>query len=296
MKALFACRLCGSETVAVGRKHGEYSQQWYDIRHCHTCHFSFVANPWTEYEKIYTAAYYSGQGADPLVDYLFEIEHPQETVRQYEWAGLLRIITFLTGSAQAPQWLDYGCGNAGLVRYVCNHSTCQIVGFEDGWIREKAIGLKIPIIDRDHLDACVDTFDIVTAIEVLEHVADPLELLKKIHRLLKPGGLFFYTTGNAQPFRNHLLSWRYLIPEIHVSFFEPETLAYALARAGFRPEFRGFLPGFTDIIRFKVLKNLHLRRPSVVEQLLPWHILARIVDFRFKLSAQPIGWAIPASP
>ena len=97
MKDVLACRLCGSDTEEIGRKRGEYSQQWYDIRHCQTCHFSFVANPWTEYEKIYSAEYYSGHGADPLVDYLFELEHPQETVRQYEWAGVLQIITYLTG-------------------------------------------------------------------------------------------------------------------------------------------------------------------------------------------------------
>ena len=92
-----------------------------------------------------------------------------------------------------------------------------------------------------------------------------------------------------------MLFWRYLIPEIHVSFFEPETLAYALARAGFHPEFKGFLPGFANIIRFKVLKNLHIRRPSMVEQLLPWNVLSRIVDFRCKITAHPIGWATAVS-
>lgn len=295
MKDVLACRLCSSDTEEVGRKRGVYSQQWYDIRHCQTCHFSFVANPWTEYEKIYSAEYYSGNGADPLVDYLFESEYPQETVRQYEWAGLFQIITYLTGLVQESQWLDFGCGNGGLVRYVSNHSSCHIVGFEDGWIRNKAMALKIPIIDSEQLDSRVHTFDIVTAIEVLEHVVEPLEVLKKIHRLLKPGGLFFYTTGNAQPLRNRIMSWKYLVPEIHVSFFEPETLAYALARAGFQPEFKGFLPGFTNIIRFKVLKNLHIRRPSILEQLLPWNVLARIVDFRFKITAHPIGWATTAS-
>ena len=151
MKDELACRLCGSNTEDIGRKRGEYSQQWYDIRHCQTCHFSFVVNPWTEYEKIYSAEYYSGHGADPLVDYLFELEYPQETIRQYEWAGVLQIITYLTGLAQESQWLDFGCGNGGLVRYGRNHSSCHIVGFEDGWIRKKAIDLKIPISGSEQL-------------------------------------------------------------------------------------------------------------------------------------------------
>lgn len=288
-----ACRICGADAEEVGRKRGEYSQAWYDIYHCQMCHFSFVANPWTAYEKIYSSEYYSGNGADPLVDYLFELEHPQKTVRRYEWAGVLQLIKALTNPELGSHWLDFGCGNGGLVRYVRDHSSYHIIGFEDGWIRSKAITMGIPIIDNEQLDACSQTFDIVTAIEVLEHLVEPLEVLKKIRRYLRPGGLFFYTTGNAQPYRSHLLSWRYLIPEIHVSLFEPETLAYALAQAGFQPRYTGFLPGYADIIRFKMLKNLRLRRPSIIEQLLPWNVLARVVDSQFKITAHPIAWAIP---
>src|SRR5262249_15008950 len=100
----------------------------------------------------------------------------------------------------------------------------------------------------------------------------------------------FCTTGNAQPFRGRLLGWRYVIPEVHVSFFEPETLAYALRLAGFRPQFQEFLPGFVDIIRFKILKNLRVRRASRWEQLLPCGALPRLADLRLQISAHPIGW------
>jgi SAM-dependent methyltransferase len=168
---------------------------------------------------------------------------------------------------------------------------CQIVGFEEGWIRTKAAAHGIALVDQKSLEGARDTFDIVTAIEVLEHVRDPLAVLGEIRRVLKPGGVFFYTTGNAQPFRGRLLEWRYVLPEVHVSFFEPATLACALRRTGYRPEFRGFLPGFGDIIKFKLLKNLCRRRVSRWEQLLPWSLLTRLIDMRLKISAHPIGWA-----
>ena len=112
--------------------------------------------------------------------------------------------------------------------------------------------------------------------------------------VLKPGGLFFYTTGNAQPFRGRLPSWQYVRPEIHISFFEPDTLAHALKMTGFRPEFKGFLSGFTDIIRFKALKNLHRRQRSLFEQALPWALLARLLDRKLHITAHPIAWAEPA--
>ena len=75
----------------------------------------------------------------------------------------------------------------------------------------------------------------VTAIEVIEHTLDPLAELRTIRGLLRPGGLLFLTTGNAAPFASDLLRWSYIVPEIHVSFFEPDTLERALVKCGFRP-------------------------------------------------------------
>src|SRR5262249_15252491 len=133
-----------------------------------------------------------------------------ETIRNYEWAGILRAIRSLVDLKPETQWLDYGCGNGGLVRYVREHADCRIVGFDEGWIRDKAVMMGIPYLEKAQLEAYRGAFDVITAIEVLEHIIDPLDVLKQIRMLLKPGGLFFFTTGNAQPFRDQLLSWPYI--------------------------------------------------------------------------------------
>jgi SAM-dependent methyltransferase len=287
------CPICQTETVALGTTQGAFKPITFYLRRCPECHFSFVANPWTDYANIYSEAYYTGKGADPLVDYLFELEHPEQTIRLYEWRGIVRIIRALTPLSLETRWLDFGCGNGGLVRHCRQEIGCDAVGFEEGWIRQKAAGYGIPFLDADQLEAQEGTFDVVTAIEVLEHVPEPVAVLKRIRRLLKPGGLFFATTGNARPFRERLLSWRYVRPEIHISFFEPDSLVRALELAGFHPEFRGFLPGFADVIRFKLLKNLHMRRRAWFYQAVPWAILTRLLDRRLQISGLPIGWAAP---
>jgi SAM-dependent methyltransferase len=59
------------------------------------------------------------------------------------------------------------------------------------------------------LDYPDDTFDLVTSIEVLEHIAELDEALGEIRRVLKPGGRFALTTPNRWfPFETHGFIYR----------------------------------------------------------------------------------------
>jgi SAM-dependent methyltransferase len=166
------------------------------------------------------------------------------------------------------------------------------VGFEEGAIVAVARAAGVPVLGPSELAPRAGSFDVVTAIEVLEHVVDPLATLREIRRLLRPGGVFFYTTGNAAPFRDRLLSWGYFIPEIHVSLYEPSSMDEALRRTGFEPRRAGYGPGWEAIIAFKVLKNLKLRRARAAYRALPWRLLAPAIDRRYKLTDFPVAWAV----
>ena len=289
--AIEVCRICSGSTVRVGAKVGLIRPDSFEYRQCPACGYAFVSNPWLDYAAVYTEEYYRGEGADPLVDYTFELDHPADTIRRYEWRGILKAVGSLVPVTARTRWLDFGCGNGGLVRYCREQAGCDIVGFDEGWIRDRAAARGIPYLTETEVDAAAGTFDVVTAVEVIEHVTDPLSFLRRVRTLLKPEGLFFLTTGNAEVFRDRLLQWSYTLPEIHVSYFEPRTLDLAMAAAGFRPERRGYIPGFTDIIRFKVLKNLRVTRRNLLERSLPWGAIARLAESRRRVSAHPIGWA-----
>ena len=59
------------------------------------------------------------------------------------------------------------------------------------------------------LDYPDSTFDLVTAIEVLEHIAELGRALEEIRRVLKPGGRFAFTTPNRWfPFETHGVIYR----------------------------------------------------------------------------------------
>jgi SAM-dependent methyltransferase len=285
-----ACKICGAATLELGTKFGTSRRQLFHLRRCDVCRYTFVSDPWTDFAAIYSDAYYHGQGPDPLSDYYSEISDFERTHRFYEWRGVFSAVASLVPLNHSTQWLDFGCGSGGLVRYACSQSV-SAVGFEEGSIASLARSAGVPLVGSADLADRAGSFDVVTAIEVLEHVVEPMETLRQIRRLLRPGGLFFYTTGNAKPYRDRLLEWSYCVPEIHVGFFEPETMRVALLNAGFRPEFPGYLPGFTDMIHYRTLKNVGLKQRSFWERLLPWPLVSRAVQLRFQALTHPIGWA-----
>jgi SAM-dependent methyltransferase len=287
-----ACPICGnSEFDYVGGVQGTVVDRRYELYRCVTCRFVFVSNPSLEFERIYSEDYYNGRGADTKLNYIGEIQHPTRTVRRYEWRGVLTRVKSLAPVSAQTAWLDYGCGTGGLVQYLRSQAV-DAYGFEQGWCTDLLQRSGLPTLDEDEIDRCRGKFDIVSAIEVIEHTPDPVAMLRTIRHLLKPGGLLFMTTGNAEPFRDRITSWRYVTPDVHISYFEPATLARALSAAGFEPVFLGYGPGWDDIIRYKILMSLRRKWSSVLEAIVPWGMVGRLVDARLKLSAQPVGLAV----
>lgn len=85
-----------------------------------------------------------------------------------------------------------------------------------------------------------DKFDVVVSMANLEHLSNPLRLLKEAYRILKPGGVLILTTPSiyAKPvleflaYRLHIISE----PEIrdHKMYFNRTILRDYLQQAGFK--------------------------------------------------------------
>jgi SAM-dependent methyltransferase len=279
------CPICTSKTTDLATIRSEFSQIDFFFRRCEACGLVFVANPNEDFASLYDAAYYRGHGADSFVNYLEEMGNP-DTIREYEWRGITRAVRTLC-DAQAVRWLDFGSGLGGLVRYARAHGFPNVYGYDQGWGADWAREHGVELLDEDELREQEGSFDVVTAIEVVEHIPGPLKTMRQIASLLKPGGVLFLTTGNAAPHRDSFASWKYVHPDIHVAYFEPRTLDAAYRRAGLEPMAAGFLPGHEDIIRYKILRTLHGKTRNPVERAVPWGIVSPLVDRRYKLSEQP---------
>jgi SAM-dependent methyltransferase len=283
------CKICGYRAKSIGTKSSLVNSNVYGFYECEQCGFFFVGNPWLDYEKIYTEAYYKGMHGDPTVDYFYELDNHRTTIRNYEYRGLLQIARTILKS-DSFSWLDYGCGNGGLVKYVDDHSSIDIRGYEEGAIAQYARDKGIRVLNREQLMAYGAAFDFISAVEVIEHHPDPMRFLEEVRLMLKPGGVLFLTTGNAAPFKRRLLSWSYAsVPDVHVSFFQPKTLAFALAKAGLVPLDLGYIAGHTQVIKYKVLKTLRIKTTGWFIDTLPWFLISRVVDFAYGVTRHPVG-------
>ena len=287
LAAMQACPICGSDTADLATIYSDFSRAEFSFLRCDACGLVFVANPRVDFASLYDAAYYRGEGADSFVKYIEEMGNPA-TIRAYEWRGITRAVQTLC-DGKTVKWLDFGCGLGGLVDYARAQGFPNVYGYDQGWGADWAREHGIPLLDEDQLRAHAGTFDLVTAIEVVEHVPGPLEPLRQIAALLKPGGVFFLTTGNAAVHRDSFTAWKYVHPDIHVAYFEPRTLSEAYRRVGLEPLAAGFLPGHDDIIRYKVLRTLGGTSRNLLERLVPWRVVSRVVDQRYKLSEQPLA-------
>jgi SAM-dependent methyltransferase len=96
-------------------------------------------------------------------------------------------------------------------------------------------GLRVHLGTLTSLALQDAAYDAVAMNHVIEHVRDPVALLKECHRILKPGGIFVAITPNIDSYGHHYFGscWRGLDPPRHLHLLSAQTLGQTAERAGF---------------------------------------------------------------
>jgi SAM-dependent methyltransferase len=219
----------------------------------------------------------------------------RSTLSGYEVARFEALRRFIPGVATprtgAPgplAVLDYGCGSGLHIPLWEELYPGATFSFAD--ISSKALeklGVKHPrhagacsIIEDDRVELADASFDVVVSVEVMEHVADLGAYLAEVHRLLKPGGVFIWTTpcanrlsiehvynvltGQIDPTPDGSRRWRWEDPT-HVRRLRSAEAAAACHGVGFGDvAFRYRAHAFS----FLCTKLLMKKRPALAERLM----------------------------
>lgn len=232
--------LAGREFVA----HGQINQ-------CNSCNFLFTSPQFEaqDYEKIYSLA---ARNQNSLISH-----DEAERVRGEKIANILSRFIKPTSSL-----LDFGCSEGGFLKSInagkkCGVEVVSLKGHNEV-DADFLIGNLRSLYKRGLLKN--DTFDVITAIDVFEHLPLLNEYLETLIKLLRPGGILFLTLPNADSFSARILGsrWSMYLLE-HLWYFSPRTLSQWLTKYGFSTIETGSL--FYDVPLSHVLNRI-TRSPS----------------------------------
>lgn len=180
--------------------------------------------------------------------------------------------------------LDFGCGMGLFLNYLNQFGCQQIKGYELDQrqaLMARKMGLHVEQNDNPlaWLKDCGETFDVIFAIDVLEHVPTEQlgQILSALRALLKHNGRLVATVPNA----NATMAgrWRYIDWTHHVSFTE-HSLSHILRLSGFTVE--SLAP--SEIFRF-------YKRPQGLLRRVTEKLILRCVRFWRRLEViGEFGW------
>lgn len=102
------------------------------------------------------------------------------------------------------------------------------------WLQQRAVERRLPVHHGTFPHpCCAGPYDVVTLVDVIEHVTAPLFLLQAARQALAPDGIVAIVTPDVASPSARLLGWRWWHFRVaHVGYFERSTLELAARRSG----------------------------------------------------------------
>lgn len=145
--------------------------------------------------------------------------------------------------------LDVGCGG-GILAEAMAHRGADVTGIDMGEaplsvakLHQLESGVKVDyrqITAEQLAEEMPGQFDVVTCLEMLEHVPDPASIIAACYQLVKPGGQVFFSTINRNPksFLFAIVGAEYVLKLLprgthnFENFIKPSELSAAVRQSG----------------------------------------------------------------
>lgn len=154
-----------------------------------------------------------------------------------------RVLEKITELKPGGRLIDIGCATGDFLTVAREYYDTE--GLElSSWAGGEAEGKGLKV--RSQLIADMPergVFDVVTLWGVIEHLEYPLDEMKRLNRVVKPGGLICFWTGDVDNFLARLFraKWWYVMGQ-HTQMFSRRSLQRLMKEAGFELVYRGNYP------------------------------------------------------
>lgn len=237
-----SCPVCETEdTKFCGWRGGEAHQSGAGVKtaivRCRNCSHQYpnpMPFPEGDLSEIYVDAdeYFRG--------------HDVEKKKQN---GLSLMREFELRLGKKGRFLDVGCG-AGELLWAAKTSGWEAQGIDPSKefieIGRERLGVEGRVTTLEEANFPGDHFDAVIMSGIIEHLYDPLETLKEIHRVLKPNGWFWFDAPNEDGFymklgnlymrlrgKDWVVTLAPTFPPYHVQGFNPKSLKNLVEKSDF---------------------------------------------------------------
>lgn len=213
------CLICKSSNLSE-----KIGYEKYFLVECASCRFVFTKKIPTDQEL---EEHYEGYGRN---DYLSPI-----TIKRYN-----ELLDYFEKFRKNNKILDVGCG-IGYFLEEAKKRGWTVYGTE--YTQEacaicisKNISMQKGELEENNYP--LNSFDVITSFEVIEHINNPILELSKFYNLLRKGGLVYITTPNFNSLLRYRLKAEYNVicyPE-HLSYYTPRTIRLLMKKTGFKTQ------------------------------------------------------------
>lgn len=244
------CPICGGDNIKVALKLERPAGRLWDINECGRCLTQFIYPvPSPEEIRRRYKQFYTEQKKCLLNPNYGVLSFPRQ------WG----IIKSLVHKKQG-RILDFGCaGGHFLDRASPGWEKYGIDISEDARKVAAQKGIKT-FATLEEAAFPEGFFDVVVMFATIEHLPDPRDVVTKLSRVLKGGGLFVIMTGDVRSLIARLQAerWHLYTPPGHIYFFAAYSLDFLMNSLGFKKVKTLYTDGGATQIPFQPL-NLALR-------------------------------------